>query len=34
LRDTLHVLGFDHPRTGVRLRFVSPVPAAFAKLRA
>jgi len=28
-----HVLGFDHPRTGARLRFVSPVPAAFARLR-
>jgi 23S rRNA pseudouridine1911/1915/1917 synthase len=27
-----HVLGFDHPRTGVRLRFVSPAPSAFAKL--
>jgi 23S rRNA pseudouridine1911/1915/1917 synthase len=27
-----HVLGFDHPRTGARLRFVSPAPAAFAKL--
>src|SRR5206468_1731302 len=23
-----HVLGFDHPRTGARLRFVSPPPAA------
>jgi len=29
-----HVLGFAHPRTGARLRFVSPAPAAFAKLRA
>jgi 23S rRNA pseudouridine1911/1915/1917 synthase len=28
-----HVLGFDHPRSGARLRFVSPAPAAFAKLR-
>ena len=27
-----HVLGFDHPRTGERLRFVSPAPAAFATL--
>jgi 23S rRNA pseudouridine1911/1915/1917 synthase len=27
-----HVLGFDHPRTGLRLRFVSPAPAAFAKI--
>ena len=27
-----HVLGFDHPRTGNRLRFVSPAPGAFAKL--
>jgi len=26
-----HVLGFDHPRTGARLRFVSPAPAAFAE---
>jgi len=26
-----HVLGFDHPRTGARLRFVSPPPAALAK---
>jgi 23S rRNA pseudouridine1911/1915/1917 synthase len=26
-----HVLGFDHPRTGTRLRFVSPAPAAFEK---
>jgi 23S rRNA pseudouridine1911/1915/1917 synthase len=29
-----HVLGFNHPRTGTRLRFVSPAPAAFAKLPA
>jgi 23S rRNA pseudouridine1911/1915/1917 synthase len=29
-----HVLGFDHPRTGARLRFVSPAPAAFAHRRA
>jgi 23S rRNA pseudouridine1911/1915/1917 synthase len=29
-----HVLAFDHPRTGARLRFVSPPPAAFATLRA
>jgi 23S rRNA pseudouridine1911/1915/1917 synthase len=29
-----HVLGFDHPRTGARLRFVSPAPAAFARLSA
>ncbi len=29
-----HVLGFAHPRTAARLRFVSPAPAAFAKLRA
>jgi len=29
-----HVLGFDHPRTGARLRFVSPAPAGFAKLPA
>jgi 23S rRNA pseudouridine1911/1915/1917 synthase len=28
-----HVLGFDHPRTGARLRFVSPAPAAFGRLR-
>jgi len=28
-----HVLGFDHPRTGVRLRFVSPAPVAFGRLR-
>ena len=27
-----HVLGFDHPRTGARLRFVSPAPAGFARL--
>jgi RluA family pseudouridine synthase len=27
-----HVLGFDHPRTGARLRFVSPAPRGFAKL--
>jgi len=27
-----HVLGFDHPRTGARLRFVSPAPPAFARL--
>jgi len=27
-----HVLGFDHPRTGARLRFVSPAPAAFGRL--
>jgi 23S rRNA pseudouridine1911/1915/1917 synthase len=34
-RLALHAsrLGFDHPRTGVRLRFVSPAPAAFTKLR-
>ena len=33
-RLALHarVLGFDHPRTGARLRFVSPVPPAFARL--
>ena len=33
-RLALHaqVLGFDHPRTGVRLRFVSPAPAAFTKV--
>jgi 23S rRNA pseudouridine1911/1915/1917 synthase len=29
-----HVLGFDHPQTGARLRFVSPAPAPFMKLRA
>ena len=29
-----HVLGFDHPGTGARMRFVSPAPAAFAKLPA
>jgi 23S rRNA pseudouridine1911/1915/1917 synthase len=29
-----HVLGFDHPRTGSRLRFVSPAPAAFSNLPA
>jgi 23S rRNA pseudouridine1911/1915/1917 synthase len=29
-----HVLGFEHPRTTARLRFVSPAPAVFAKLRA
>ena len=28
-----HVLGFDHPVTGARLRFVSPAPAAFVKLK-
>ena len=27
-----HVLGFDHPATAARLRFVSPMPAAMAKL--
>lgn len=27
-----HRLGFDHPRTGIRLRFVSAAPAAFARL--
>ena len=27
-----HVLGFDHPRTGARLRFVSPAPPAFSRL--
>jgi 23S rRNA pseudouridine1911/1915/1917 synthase len=27
-----HVLGFGHPRTGERLRFVSPAPAAFARV--
>jgi 23S rRNA pseudouridine1911/1915/1917 synthase len=27
-----HVLGFDHPRTGARLRFVSPAPPAFARV--
>jgi len=27
-----HVLAFDHPATGARMRFVSPPPAAFAKL--
>jgi 23S rRNA pseudouridine1911/1915/1917 synthase len=27
-----HVLGFDHPRTGARLRFVSPAPGAFTRL--
>jgi len=27
-----HVLGFDHPRTGARLRFVSGAPRGFAKL--
>ena len=27
-----HVLGFDHPRTAARLRFVSPAPRGFAKL--
>ena len=27
-----HVLGFDHPRTGARLRFVSAAPPAFARL--
>ena len=27
-----HVIGFDHPRTGTRLRFVSPAPGGFAKL--
>jgi len=29
-----HVLGFDHPRSGARLRFVSQAPRAFAKLPA
>ena len=29
-----HVLAFDHPRTGTRLRFVSPPPRTFAKLPA
>ena len=29
-----HVLGFDHPATGARMRFVSPAPAGFAKLPA
>ena len=35
-RLALHaqVLGFDHPRTGARLRFVSPAPPAFARLAA
>jgi len=35
-RLALHagVLGFDHPRTAARVRFVSPAPAAFAKLPA
>jgi 23S rRNA pseudouridine1911/1915/1917 synthase len=28
-----HVLAFDHPRSGERLRFVSPTPAAFSRLR-
>jgi 23S rRNA pseudouridine1911/1915/1917 synthase len=28
-----HVLAFNHPRTGARMRFVSPQPFAFAKLR-
>jgi 23S rRNA pseudouridine1911/1915/1917 synthase len=28
-----HRLGFDHPRTGLRLRFVSAAPAVFAGLR-
>jgi 23S rRNA pseudouridine1911/1915/1917 synthase len=28
-----HVLGFDHPATGTRLRFVSPPPAALVKFR-
>jgi 23S rRNA pseudouridine1911/1915/1917 synthase len=28
-----HVLGFDHPRTGARLRFVAPAPPAFARIR-
>ena len=27
-----HVLAFDHPRTGTRLRFVSPAPPAFTRL--
>ena len=27
-----HVLGFDHPRTGARLRFVSPAPPGFAQV--
>ena len=29
-----HVLGFEHPGTAARMRFVSPAPAAFAKLPA
>ena len=29
-----HVLGFDHPHSGERMRFVSPAPAAFSRLRA
>jgi 23S rRNA pseudouridine1911/1915/1917 synthase len=29
-----HVLAFDHPRSGERLRFVSPAPAPFSRLRA
>jgi 23S rRNA pseudouridine1911/1915/1917 synthase len=29
-----HVLGFDHPHTAARMRFVSSAPAAFAKLPA
>jgi 23S rRNA pseudouridine1911/1915/1917 synthase len=28
-----HVLAFDHPRSGERLRFVSPAPTAFSRLR-
>ena len=28
-----HVLAFDHPRSGERLRFVSPAPATFSRLR-
>jgi 23S rRNA pseudouridine1911/1915/1917 synthase len=29
-----HVLGFDHPRSGERMRFVSPAPSPFSRLRA
>jgi len=29
-----HVLAFDHPHSGERVRFVSPAPAAFSRLRA
>jgi hypothetical protein len=28
------VLGFDHPGSGERMRFVSPAPHAFSRLRA